>query len=348
VVVDYKGEFHIDIVPTFVRNEGFFIEDSHTYITNRIDNILEETNPEGYIDWFDKKNKQTNGNLIKVIRLAKYLRDIKQTFSVKSILLTTLLSDQVKTGFGDADDPDVDYPDVPTALKTIFNRLNEFLQVNEEIPHVHNPSLPDEDFIRHWDKPKYTNFRNKTSFYTEKIDAAYNEENRDESILKWREIFGDDFAGSVLIEKNSSVSNAITSFSHTKAISRFNVPHRQPPRWPIVQKGNVTVTGWVSRNGFRSQQFQNGTMLPKHCSLSFKAKTNISWPYKVYWQVVNTDEEARASNCLRGGFYDGIIEKGGRVRKESTLYTGMHWIECFIVKNGVCVASSGEFVVNIK
>ena len=59
VVVDYKGEFHIDIVPTFVRNEGFFVEDSHTYITNRIDNILEETNPEGYIDWFNKKNKQT-------------------------------------------------------------------------------------------------------------------------------------------------------------------------------------------------------------------------------------------------------------------------------------------------
>jgi hypothetical protein len=87
--------------------------------------------------------------------------------------------------------------------------------------------------------------------------------------------------------------------------------------------------------------------LSKHYSLRFKAKTNILWPYKVYWQVVNTDEEARAANCLRGGFYDGIIEKGGRVRKESTLYRGIHWIECFIVKNGVCVARSGEFMVKI-
>ena len=26
----------------------------------------------------------------------------------------------------------------------------------------------------------------------------------------------------------------------------------------------------------------------------------------------------------------------------------MYWVECFVVKNGVCVARSGEFVVNIK
>jgi hypothetical protein len=63
---------------------------------------------------------------------------------------------------------------------------------------------------------------------------------------------------------------------------------------------------------------------------------------------VNTDDEARSANSLRGGYYDGVIEKGGRVRQESTLYSGMHWVECFIVKNGVCVARSGEFVVNIK
>jgi len=35
-------------------------------------------------------------------------------------------------------------------------------------------------------------------------------------------------------------------------------------------------------------------------------------------------------------------------RRESTLYKGMHWIECFIIKNGKCVARSSEFVVNIE
>ena len=51
---------------------------------------------------------------------------------------------------------------------------------------------------------------------------------------------------------------------------------------------------------------------------------------------------------LRGGFYDGVIEKSGRERRESTLYAGVHWVECFVVKDGTVVARSGEYVVNIE
>ena len=133
-----------------------------------------------------------------------------------------------------------------------------------------------------------------------------------------------------------------------RALTKFNVPHRQAPLWPIQQRYSVTVNGFVSRHGFRTYQFTSDSQaLSKHCSLRFEAKTNVPWPYKVFWQVVNTDNEARAADCLRGGYYDGLIEKGGRVRKEITLYSGMHWVECFIVKNRICVARSGEFVVNI-
>ena len=35
------------------------------------------------------------------------------------------------------------------------------------------------------------------------------------------------------------------------------------------------------------------------------------------------------------------------VHWEKSLYTGKHWIECFIVKDGICVARSGRFYVNI-
>lgn len=47
----------------------------------------------------------------------------------------------------------------------------------------------------------------------------------------------------------------------------------------------------------------------------------------------------------RGAFYD--CNKSGTVREEKTKYTGTHWVECFVVKENVCVARSGEFVVNI-
>ncbi len=42
----------------------------------------------------------------------------------------------------------------------------------------------------------------------------------------------------------------------------------------------------------------------------------------------------------------GEIFRGDKLRVEHSLYTGKHWIECFIVTNeGVCIARSGRFYV---
>ena len=65
--------------------------------------------------------------------------------------------------------------------------------------------------------------------------------------------------------------------------------------------------------------------------------------------IVNTGEEAKSKNQLRGEIFEsenwGI---GGLKQKEVTRYTGTHWIECFIVSDNVCLARSGEFIVNIE
>jgi hypothetical protein len=81
--------------------------------------------------------------------------------------------------------------------------------------------------------------------------------------------------------------------------------------------------------------------------LSFEASTNVARPFKVYWQVTNTGNEAEWARNLRGGFYDGTISRGGLERQESTKYAGSHCVQCFIVKDGNCVAMSDLFVVNI-
>jgi hypothetical protein len=88
--------------------------------------------------------------------------------------------------------------------------------------------------------------------------------------------------------------------------------------------------------------------LNKRLDLLFSASTNVAAPFQVYWQVVNTGKEAEDARQLRGEI---VLSKtagvGGLTQKEATSYTGIHWVECFIVKNGVCVARSGEFVVRI-
>ena len=124
--------------------------------------------------------------------------------------------------------------------------------------------------------------------------------------------------------------------------------------YPIVLDTDcrVKVECLATKSGWRSINYcNNGSPLPKGYSLKFTAQTNVKHPDCVLWQVVNTGEEAEKAHCLRGDFYNNETVDaytGGYVRKESTSYTGKHWIECFIIKNQKCVARSGEFVVNIQ
>ncbi|MGH9240808.1 MAG: nucleotide-binding domain-containing protein [Vicinamibacterales bacterium] len=84
--------------------------------------------------------------------------------------------------------------------------------------------------------------------------------------------------------------------------------------------------------------------VPKGVALKFTAETNVAAPYDVYWQVVNTGEEAAARRQLRGGFSE---DQKGRVHWETTAYAGTHWVEAFVVKNGLCVARSGPKHVKV-
>ncbi len=109
----------------------------------------------------------------------------------------------------------------------------------------------------------------------------------------------------------------------------------------------VTLTASYKANG-SWHSFNSSDPLEKHLDLIFKADTNAIQPFQVYWQVVNTGKEAEDEGALRGEIaLSKTAGVGGLKQTESTLYTGNHWVECFIVKNGVCVARSGEFIVRI-
>lgn len=178
VTIDYKADFHLDLVPAIEK-------DGRVFICNCKTDAFEETDGTGFRDWFNEKNRITNGYLKKTTRLFKYLRDRSNNFSVKSILLTTLLGNSVRDDDG--------FDDTADAFKALFDRLNDLLQANPMVPTINNPVLSWENFNRHWDQLKYSNFRDKVRDYCEKVNAAYYEQDRNESIRKWRKVFGDSF-----------------------------------------------------------------------------------------------------------------------------------------------------------
>ncbi len=144
----------------------------------------------------------------------------------------------------------------------------------------------------------------------------------------------------------SPVNNNSLTSAPSKALS-FDVPHRQSPCWPINLNYSVQLSAKFKASG-AWHRFNSDDPLYKNHDLLFSATTNVPPPFQVYWQVVNTGKEAEAAGQLRGKIVlSKIAGIGGLTQKEYTAYTGIHWIECFIVKDGVCVARSGEFVVRV-
>ncbi len=129
----HYGTMHIDVVPYVVRPDG------SEAIINRDENEFERTDPAAFTTWMRQQDEVANRNLRKVIRLMKYLRDHKDSFTgTKSIILTTLLGEQVDSA-KEIWTPDA-YSDVPTALLTIVTDLDDWLQRQPVKPHIPDPS----------------------------------------------------------------------------------------------------------------------------------------------------------------------------------------------------------------
>ena len=217
VKLEYKGEIHLDIVPCITKPDG------KQYICNNKTQDFEITDGTGYREWFNGKSRITDGNLKKVTRLLKFLRDHKGNFKAKSILLTTLIGRTVE----DEDDAD-DFKNVPDGLKTVSNRINNFLQENPQRPDIFNPALPEEEFTRDWSQKNYENFREMFNIYNGRIDEAYTATEHNDSVDKWRKVFGDSF-GEKKDDRRSSNSKkreASTTVPTTVAVA----PWRQYAR----------------------------------------------------------------------------------------------------------------------
>jgi hypothetical protein len=204
----YANSMHLDIVPRLNLADG------REVIVNRDDNDWELTNPQGFTDWMKEKDALAKGNLRKVIRLMKYLRDHKNSFTgTRSILLTTLLGEQV-TALHTLIDPNY-YSDVPTALLHIINDLDAWLQARPTKPSIPDPSGSGVTFDHRWEQSTYSYFRDRIHAHAAEITEAYEEENKERSIELWQGIFGDGFKAPTTSSSNSKFPAATPAAAST-------------------------------------------------------------------------------------------------------------------------------------
>lgn len=320
VTVQYANDFHIDLVP-YVERFGA------NYIVNRHENVFELSDPERFSAWLEEQNRVAGGYLVETIRLFKFLRDYKGTFTARSIILTALLGDRVN--FVNLLSDSSYYGDSGTAFKNVVSDLDTYLQAHEELPVIPDPGGTGEDYSYRWDQSQYANFRNRLHRYTELVREAYDEEDDEKSVAKWQAIFGDGFR-SPPESKALVLKEAAAPAPREQFLDRdFGIPTR-------LGGYRLRVVGRVNRQpGFRTYDLPSqGNVVLKHRQITFRIdRCDVPEPFDVYWKVRNRGAEAAGRSCLRGE-----ITHGGRTKVEPTAYRGSHWVECYIVKDGVCVA----------
>jgi hypothetical protein len=331
VVVNYAGDFHVDVVPYMERH-------GKKYITNRNEDRFEATDPEAYNAWLDEQNRTAERHLVKVIRLIKYLRDYKGTFSVKSVILNTLLGNQVidaslLTG-------DSGYQDVPTTLRTVMNRLSGYVDAQPTLPSIMDPGGSGDNLSDRWSQEGYANFRRWMIHYAQKIDKAYLEPDKDASLKLWQQIFGDGFqapkpkAAATLSQKSAA---EIHTYQDTEQhLEDLDIPTQLVARYSVRLSGRV-----LPKPGFRVYDLATrGSKVSPGRTIRFTVeKCTVPPPYTIYWKVKNGGDEAKTRNCVRGQIMEG--NKVWRI-EESTSFRGAHYVECYVIKDRVCVAKDRQ------
>lgn len=353
--INYVDEdnFHIDILPSVPMNDkddGFIaITDKESPFYDEISNEWEISNPKGYYNWFrEKSNFQTykleakrfyakvedipdykvRTPLQRIVQLLKRHAEVMYEenleYKPSSVIITTLAAKQYEYA-------NIVYDDLLGVITCIASNLMKGIEYREGKPCVINPVNNDEVLSEKWDKNDL--YFEKFQKWVFQLQVDLNVENQ---------LYSDD-------ERINYLKRSLYKQNQEKlpVIKVEEIGHHEKIKWPFVDCEDVRIVASYKYKGFRYKRIQSGVGLNKNGNLKFEVKANNLRNYDIYWQITNTGREAISANCLRGDFYESEIEEGKRIRKESTFYTGHHYVEAFLVKDGVCYGKSKPFEVNI-
>lgn len=237
-------------------------------------------------------------------------------------------------------------------IKTLTN-IVELCRDLKIPPTLHDPGLPANVIKTNISETEFQFFKETAETSLNLAIKARDEEDKLSSSELWQEILGDAFPLYDHDESNDTRKAALevlpSDSSHAQKLLYQYLPDK---------KYKVALNAYVYKkigdqykclSGINS----GGRILSSNMSLKFIAKTKAKGNYEVIWQVVNTGRHAQKESGLRGDFFkaktlESDVSSNPLINWEITKYDGCHWIECFIIKNNVCVARSGKFEVKVS
>jgi len=313
----------VDVVPVIRSDDG----ELYCIGTSDIDEWT-LTNPKGHITWSSEVNANNKMKYKSLVKILKWWRrtncpeDIKYP---KGLALEKIIADNLPDS-----ELNTENHLIGTMQAIVTAYQDDYISIGD-IPVICDPCLENNNLLSNCSFSDFEAFISKLSEHLELIEESGTTNET------WRTILGTEFPND-----DTSTNNAKLAVN-----SVLNVPHRQKPLWNTPSGAAVMINAQLRYEDGKTIYLENnGDLIPKKCSLVYKALHGTKQPYSLKWQVVNTGNEATSQQGLRGGFEDS--DNGINGKNESTAYTGKHYVQCFVIKGGRCVAKSKEFIINIE
>lgn len=377
--------FHMDLLPSIrasaeerLGQPSVAASTTAIAITNRTRSSSYEwrtSDPKGYAAWFRRRMQvrfDSNGvplserrarieavpanevrtPLQQAVRILKRHRDVMFVHDRERAPISVILTTLAAHAYGGE-------ASVGDAFLGIVQRMEQHVERRGGRVYVSNPVRPEENFADRWEgdarkevafelwldevKGLGARLRGQSDQKVEgELVAMLGESVARESVRKFAQRM-DGRPPTLLAERRTSP--APPSPPEFSVLAAVHAAHRQTLPWQDhSDRYRVRVRGSViGGQGARRGPIESArTRLLPHARLEFRVETNAPSDAQYFWQVVNTGTDAERARGLRGDF-----EPGTAIRSESTLYRGMHSIECFVVHRGECVGRSGQFFVRI-
>lgn len=281
--------------------------------------------PKAINNWFKDSIKTKGQNLRKVIRLSKMFSKSRDSWDMPGGLIQTVLCEE---NFQSATRLDECF------YKTICS-VRDRLKWNKE---VYNPT-------------DYTLSLLQTEAHRERINVYYNRLDsfiaklnvlndadctREQAISVWGDFFNHKY-WTELVNATSTKTFALES-RRVQDMAVFNDTEVfVEDLMPVVECYDASIKATAKADGFTEHALQffidKFRWLPHHFSITFTCNHNVPGPVEYYWKVKNVGKTAEKRNCIRGQ-----VVKRSKTITENTNFYGPHYVECYVVKDGECVA----------
>jgi len=305
VVVEFQN-FMFEVQPVFEQPDGSF------KYPDTGSKSWKETKPRDEIKEVSAYDDITSGSMRKLCKMVRAWKN-KHGVAMGGLLIDTLVYNFFQKT--------TDYDNVTTAKYDLMVRdLFQFL--SEEPDHDHYQALGSNQDVK-----VKKRFQSKAKTAYELCLKAIDAEGKSTANAKWKKVFGKP----VPATETTKVAASVYSFNETEQFIEDT--------YPVDIRYGLTIDCTVTQDGFRSTTLRS--MLSRRIwlrpqkTLDFNiVQCDVPDPYTIKWKVLNRGDEAERRNLVRGQ----IIDKNAKAHREATQFRGEHYVECYIIKNGVVVA----------